>query len=37
MENCKKFRSTVQNIMIVNQIEDESKISVGDELFIPRY
>ena len=34
---AKKFRSTVQNIMIVNQIEDESKISVGDELFIPRY
>ena len=25
------------NKKVVNQIEDESKISVGDELFIPRY
>ena len=34
---AKKFRSTVENIVKMNEIEDADKINVGDELFIPRY
>ena len=34
---AKKFKSTVQNILTINEIDDENKINVGDELFIPRY
>lgn len=34
---AKKFKSTVKNIMEINKIEDENKICVGDELFIPKY
>ena len=32
---AKKFHSTVQNIVAVNSIEDENKISIGQQLFIP--
>ena len=34
---AKKFGSTVENIVEVNSIEDENKISVGQKIFIPRY
>ena len=34
---AKKFRSTVENIVKINEIEDENKIYVGQQLFIPRY
>ncbi len=34
---AKKFRSTVQDIVRVNNIEDENKIYVGQQLFIPKY
>lgn len=34
---AKKFKSTVKNIMEINKLEDENKICVGDELFIPKY
>ena len=36
-KNKKKFRSTVENIVKINEIEDENKIYVGQQLFIPRY
>ena len=32
---AKKFRSTVENIVTINGIEDENKINVGQQLFIP--
>jgi len=32
---AKKFRSTVSNIVKMNEIEDENKINIGDQLFIP--
>ena len=32
---AKKFRSTVSNIVKVNGIEDENKINIGQQLFIP--
>lgn len=32
---AKKFRSTVSNIAQMNGIEDENKISIGQQLFIP--
>ena len=32
---AKKFRSTVANIVKMNQIEDENKINIGQQLFIP--
>lgn len=34
---AKKFRSTVQDIARVNNIEDINKIYVGQQLFIPKY
>ena len=34
---AKKFGSTVDNIVKVNNIENENKISVGQKIFIPRY
>lgn len=34
---AKKFGSTVDDIVKVNNIENENKISVGQKLFIPRY
>lgn len=34
---AKKFRSTMDEIAKVNGIENEDKLSVGDQLFIPRY
>lgn len=34
---AKKFRSTVQDIVRVNKIEDENKIYPGQQLFIPKY
>ncbi len=34
---AKRFRSTVDNIARINGIEDENKISVGQQLFIPKY
>ena len=32
---AKRFRSTVSNIVQINGIEDENKINVGQQLFIP--
>lgn len=32
---AKRFRSTVTNIATINGIEDENKINVGEQLFIP--
>lgn len=32
---AKKFRSTVSNIAKINGIEDENKINIGQQLFIP--
>ena len=32
---AKKFRSTINDISTINGIEDENKIYVGDQLFIP--
>lgn len=34
---AKRFRSTVQDIVRVNKIEDENKIYPGQQLFIPKY
>lgn len=34
---AKKFRSTIEEICKINEIEDKNKINIGDELFIPRY
>ena len=34
---AKKFRSTVEDIARVNGIEDENKIYVGQQLYIPKY
>ena len=34
---AKKFRSTVKDIVRVNNIEDENKIYSGQQLFIPKY
>lgn len=34
---AKRFRSTVDDIVRINEIEDENKIYVGQQLFIPRY
>lgn len=34
---AKRFRSTVEDIARVNNIEDVNKIQVGQQLFIPRY
>ncbi len=34
---AKKYRSTVENIKKVNNIEDEDKLSINQQLFIPRY
>ena len=33
---AKKFKSTIEEIVKVNQIEDENMINVGEKLFIPR-
>ena len=32
---AKRFHSTVENITSINQLEDESKLKVGEQLFIP--
>lgn len=34
---AKRFRSTVEDIVRVNNIEDENKIYPGQQLFIPKY
>ena len=34
---AKKFGSTVERIVMVNSVEDENKLDVGQQLFIPRY
>lgn len=34
---AKKFRSTIEDIMKVNEIENENKIYPGQQLFIPKY
>lgn len=34
---AKRFKSTVNNIVKLNKIEDESKIFVGQQLFIPKF
>ena len=36
-EIAKKFKSTVEDIVEVNGIEDANKIKVGQQLFIPKY
>lgn len=32
---AKRFHSTIENIVKINEIEDENKISIGEQLFIP--
>lgn len=34
---AKTFKSTVEDIVRVNEIEDENKLSVGQQLYIPKY
>ena len=34
---AKKYRSTIEDIMRLNEIEDPDKIDVGMQLFIPKY
>ena len=34
---AKQFKSTIKAISIVNGIEDENSISVGQQLFIPKF
>ena len=34
---AKRFKSTVEDIVSLNNIEDENKIYPGQQLFIPRY
>ena len=34
---AKKFRTTVEDIARVNEIENENKISVGKQLYIPKF
>ena len=34
---AKKYRSTVENIKQINNIEDEDKLDINQQLFIPRY
>ena len=34
---AKRYKSTVENIKQINNIEDEDKIEVNQQLFIPRY
>ena len=36
-EIAKKFKSTVEDIVEVNGIEDANKIKIGQQLFIPKY
>ena len=33
---AKEFRSTVDKIVKINNIEDENKISIGQKLYIPK-
>ena len=34
---AKKFKSTIKAISTVNGIEDENKIDIGQQLFIPKF
>lgn len=34
---AKMFKSTVEDITKINDLEDENKINVGEQLYIPRY
>ena len=34
---AKRFKSTVNAISTVNEIEDENKLNIGQQLFIPKY
>ena len=34
---AKRFRTTVDEIVSANNIEDPNKINVGEQLFIPKY
>ena len=34
---AKKFKSTVEDIVTVNNIEDENSISIGQQLYIPKF
>ena len=34
---AKRYKSTVENIKQINNIEDEDKIEANQQLFIPRY
>lgn len=36
MEYCKRFGSTVDEIVKINNLEDANKIMQGQQLFIPR-
>lgn len=36
-EIAKKFKSTVEDIVTVNEIEDPNRIKIGQQLFIPKY
>ena len=34
---AKKFKSTIKAILSINGIEDENKINIGQQLFIPKF
>ena len=34
---AKKFKSTMEEIATVNNIEDVDKLNIGDQLYIPKY
>lgn len=34
---AKKFKSTMEEIATVNNIEDVDKLNVGEQLYIPKY
>ena len=36
-EIAKKFKSTMEEIATVNNIEDVDKLNIGDQLYIPKY
>ena len=34
---AKKFKSTIEDIARINNIEDVDKIDIGQQLYIPKY
>ena len=34
---AKRFQSTIEDIARVNNLEDPNKLSIGQQLFIPRF